>query len=614
MSTSLIDVICASSETLPVICQRALKSHLRTNFKYLYEGLAKAGNPTLLNHVYTDLYITEGEDREVSSQHEVRQIEAVSQRATSSETTIRCEDLFGPLPDRSDPVRTLLTMGVAGIGKTVLTRKYILDWAEDKANNNIHFVFPFTFRELNLLQKKRFSLVELLRHTFVETKEARLRRLNEFKVVFVFDGLDECQLPLDFRKSEIVTDVTEPALVAVLLTNLIRGKLLPSAHIWITTRPAAANQIPPECIDMVTEVRGFTDPQKEEYFRKKFRDEEQARGVISHIETSRNLHVMCYIPVFCWITAAVLEALLKDTERQHLPKTLTEMYIHFLVVQTKQGNIKYHSNATEESIWNTNVKETILSLGKLAFKQLEKGNLIFYEADLHEYGIDIKAASVYSGLFTEIHKEEHGLSLARAFCFVHLSIQEFLAALYVSLTFTNDGVDLLGGKQCTPVHCSYPTHFKSAVDKSLESPNGHLDLFVRFLLGLSLETNQKLLKGLLKNTGGSEQAKESVSIHIKKKIGLTASPEKCINLFHCLNELNDHSLVQEMQQYLRLGSFSGSKLSPSQCSALAFILLTSQKDLDELDLRKFSTSEEGILRLLPVVKATKTSLYVCRYV
>ncbi|XP_056229144.1 NACHT, LRR and PYD domains-containing protein 3-like [Seriola aureovittata] len=98
------------------------------------------------------------------------------------------------------------------------------------------------------------------------------------QVVFIFDGLDECRLPLDFYRNEILTDVTKSGSLGVLLTNLIRRKLLPSAHLWITTRPAAAicNQIPPECVDMVTEFRGFTDPQKEEYFRKRFRNKNQA--------------------------------------------------------------------------------------------------------------------------------------------------------------------------------------------------------------------------------------------------------------------------------------------------------------------------------------------------
>uniref|UniRef100_UPI0037E98A63 NLR family CARD domain-containing protein 3-like n=1 Tax=Semicossyphus pulcher TaxID=241346 RepID=UPI0037E98A63 len=603
------------SKTLAMICQRKLKSKLRRNFQYLFEGTAKARDPTLLNQIYTELHITEGDCREVNDQHEVRQIEAVSQKPASSETTIRCEDIFEPLPERAEPVRTLVTKGVAGIGKTVLTQKYILDWAEDKANRNKQFIFPFTFRELNLLQKKKFSLVELLHHVFPETKEAGICRFKEFNVVFIFDGLDECRLPLDFHNHEILTDVTEPTSVEVLLTNLIRGKLLPSAHLWITTRPAAASLIPHECIDMVTEVRGFSDPQKEEYFRKKFRDEEQASRIISHIKTSRSLHIMCYIPVFCWIISAVLEDILKIGERGELPKTLTEMYIHFLMVQTKQGNVKYHSSATTESVWNTETKKTILTLGKLAFEQLDKGNLIFYEADLKECGIDIKAASVYSGLFTEIIKDEHWLNQDRVFCFVHLSIQEFLAALHVFQTFINDGDNLLSRQnynslQPVPLlHRSYFKHlYKKAVNKALQSPNGHLDLFVRFLLGLSLETNQKLLRGLLKRTGSAPQAKEMVALYIKKKIRDDTSPERSINLFHCLNELNDHSLVEEMQQYLRSGSFFENKLSPSQCSALGFILLSSQEELDEFDLRKFPASEDGLLRLLPVVKASKTSL------
>ncbi|XP_051234605.1 protein NLRC3 [Dicentrarchus labrax] len=601
------------SKTLAANCQRKLKSNLKRKFQCLFEGNAKAGNPTLLNQIYTELYVTQGESREVNDQHEVRQIEAASRKPSSSETTIRCEDVFKTSPDREEPVRTLVTQGVAGIGKTVLMQKYILDWAEDKANNNIQFIFPFTFRELNLLREKKYSLVELLHHFFTETKKAGISRFEEFQVVFMFDGLDECRFHLDFHNSEILTDITKSTSVQVLLTNLIRGKLLPSARLWITTRPAAANQIPPECIDMVTDVRGFSDPQKEEYFRKRFRNEEQANRIISHIETSRSLHIMCHIPVFCWISAAVLENVLKTKERGELPKTLTEMYINFLVVQTKQGNMKYHSSTVTDPVWNAETKKTILTLGKLAFEQLEKGNLIFYEEDLKECGIDIKAASVYSGLFTEILDDKFGLNRDKVFCFVHMSIQEFLAALYVFLMFINTGVDLLrrgpfNSVRPASLHPNFKHFYHRAVDKALQSPNGHMDLFVRFLLGLSLETNQTLLRGLLKTTGSTPQAKEMLVQYIKNKIRDNPSPESSINLFHCLNELNDHSLVQEIQQYLKSGSDLENKLSPSQWSALVFILLSSQKDLEKFDLKKFSASEEGLLRLLPVVKASKTSL------
>ncbi|KAF1389815.1 hypothetical protein PFLUV_G00077460 [Perca fluviatilis] len=293
-----------------------------------------------------------------------------------------------------------MTKGVAGIGKTVLTQKFTLDWAENKANQDIKFTFPFTFRELNVLKERKYSLVELVDYFFSETKEAGICRFEE--VVFIFDGLDECRLPLDFHNTEILTDVTESTSVDVLMTNLIRGKLLPSARLWITTRPAAANQIPPECVDMVTEVRGFTDPQKEEYFRKRFRDEEQASRIISHIKTSQSLHIMYHIPVFCLITTTVLEYVLKTREGGELPKTLTEMYIHFLVVQSKVKNIKYDGGAEPDPHWSPESRQMIESLGKLAFEQLQKGNLIFYESDLTECGIDITAASVYSGVSTQI--------------------------------------------------------------------------------------------------------------------------------------------------------------------------------------------------------------------
>ncbi|KAI3364706.1 hypothetical protein L3Q82_011468 [Scortum barcoo] len=508
---------CLQSRSFAPACRRKLKSNLQKKFQCVFEGIAKAGNPTLLNQIYTELYITDGRDCRAS-------------------------------PGRDEPIRTVMTKGVAGIGKTVLTQKFTLDWAEDKANQDIHFTFPFTFRELNVLKEKKFSLVELVHQFFTETKEAGICRFEEFQVVFIFDGLDECRLPLDFHNNEILTDVTESTSVDVLLTNLIRGKLLPSARLWITTRPAAANQIPPECVDMVTEVRGFTDPQKEEYFRKRFRDEEQASTIISHIKTSRSLHIMCHIPVFCWITATVLEDVLKTREGGELPKTLTEMYIHFLVVQSKVKNIK--------------------------------------------------AASVYSGVFTQIFKEERGLYQDKVFCFVHLSVQEFLAALHVHRKFINSGDNLLSEEQ--------KTSWLSKVFREVQMDTWTCSFDSSWVF--LCRPIRLFLRGLLTQTGSSSQTNQSTVEYIKKKLNNNLSGEKSINLFHCLNELNDHSLVEEIQQSLRSGSLSTDKLSPAQWSALVFILLSSEKDLDVFDLKKYSASEEALLRLLPVVKASNKAL------
>ncbi|MEQ2266719.1 hypothetical protein XENORESO_017708 [Xenotaenia resolanae] len=368
---------------------------------------------------------------------------------------------------------------------------------------------------------------------------------------------------------------------------------------------------------MVTEIRGFTDPQKEEYFRKRFRDDEQASSIICHIKASRSLHIMCRIPVFCWITATVLEDVLKTREGGDLPKTLTEMYIHFLVVQTKVKQVKYDGGSGTDPPWSPENRKMIESLGKLAFDQLQKGNLIFYESDLTECGIDIRAASVYSGVFTQIFREERGLYQNKVFCFVHLSVQEFIAALHAHLTFIKDGVNLLEEKRTIVKKSKTRKHeeqhfYQSAVDEALKSPNGHLDLFLRFFLGLSLQTNQTLLKDLFTQTGSSLKTNDEIVQYIKKKTSEELTADNIINLFDCLNEMNDCALVEDVQQSLSSGSLSTDSLSPAQWSALVFILLSSEKDLDVFDLKKYFNSNEAFLRLLPVLNVSnKALLSVC---
>ncbi|MCI4374936.1 hypothetical protein PGIGA_G00012230 [Pangasianodon gigas] len=461
-----------------VMYHRKLKSKLREKCKRINEGISQHGSSALLNEIYTDLYITEGGSGDVNKEHEVRQIETASRRPATQETPIKCNDLF---KDKS--IRSVLTKGVAGIGKTVSVQKFILDWAEGKANQDVTFMFPLPFRELNLMKQKNLSLMELLHHFFPEIKELQLIDCEINKSLFIFDGLDECRLPLNFQNNERLCDMTESASVDVLLTNLIKGNLLPSALLWITSRPGAANQIPPECVDQVTEVRGFSDPQKEEYFRKRISDESLANKIITHMKSSRSLYIMCHIPVFCWISATVLERMLEsasvdvlltnlikgnllpsallwitsrpgaanqippecvdqvteirgfsdpqkeeyfmkrisdqslankiithmkssrslyimchipvfcwisatvlermlgEAESGEFPKTLTQMFTHFLIFQIKHKDQKYPQKCDPDP---QQTRESILALGKLAFQQLEKGNLIFYEEDLRD--------------------------------------------------------------------------------------------------------------------------------------------------------------------------------------------------------------------------------------
>ncbi len=251
-----------------------------------------------------------------------------------------------------------------------------------------------------------------------------------------------------------------------------------------------------------------------------------------------------------------------------------------------------------------------MKLAKLAFEQLKKENILFYEKDLEACGIDVSKDTEFTGMIAEIFKKENILHVKKVFCFVHLSVQEFLAAVHVFLCYLNKNMQELQFFFDKPKRMiTLQELLQNAVDKAMESQKGHLDLFLRFLLGITLESSQNLLQGLITHTEDTTESIRQTTQYIKRvQSNEKISDEASVNLFYCLLELKDHSLYEELQRYLSSDAHPGRDLSSSMCTMLTTVMLMSEKVLDEFNPKTYTSEQAGFARLVPAMRCCKKAL------
>ncbi|XP_053317536.1 NACHT, LRR and PYD domains-containing protein 3-like [Spea bombifrons] len=497
------------------------------------------------------------------------------QNKKETKLDLRSDQLLQKLHERCAPKRILVS-GVAGIGKSVFVQKILYDFANKKAYSKFDFALNLTFRDLNLINKPT-TLREI-----ICKKHGHLSQIldeifnNSEKLLMIFDGFDEFRFCSQVDLDQYVFDPDERAELPQIFSSLLKGELLPEASIVVTSRPTVLSHIPVDCIDRFVVITGFSGLEIEDYFQKFYRDNVKGTETFGYVSENHFLFTLCYIPAFCWIVCSVLN----ESSALHIeqPKTMTDIYCHYLVVL-----LKYHTRQVD-STKHEAMLNAIIGLGQLAYNSLLQHKTLFYGHDseiINELPNDIVNSFLDNTFVQELDCTENVLS------FTHLTIQEFFAAFYYAYE-VNLSYDIMDTK----------------VQEKLNIGSGHLDLFIRFLSGLLSVRNQSIFQKHLR-LNGSEKV-ESYTLWLIEC--LNKSCEKgyfILNLLHCFFEQQRSCLVRRIKPAVLRLNMSDSIFSPIDLDVLTYFLGHVDMDIEELDLTATHVNAHYLTELLPYLNRCK---------
>ena len=403
-----------------------------------------------LDEIFTNLIIYKGRVEYDFSGDRMKQLKEYIKASENLRPT-QPGDIF----DVEEPV--MLVVGRPGIGKTMFSTKILRDWASDtlfnktqKSQMDFEFAFLIKLRMFNST-KTELKLRELLDHSEYSNYSIALSeeawdyiRHNPKRVLVIFDGFDEYSGRTEVDKDDVQYRNNEEDKMPVhfLLKKIVSGKILTGASVLLTTRPNAESCFTSLDFDRIVEILGFSTEQVNDYVQKFTKEADKAETIKQHISNNLNLLAFCYIPVNCFIICSCLLELLVNTSStslHHLPTTLTEIYsIAIRMFYFSYDDDQYRHNKTMGQQFVLKpfrklpyfVQKVFKRLGKIAFDGIRDGRLIFeaYEVDdLESNGLFHRLPDFRDHPFAEERKQ---------YCFIHLTVQEFLAAKYLADTFS----------------------------------------------------------------------------------------------------------------------------------------------------------------------------------
>uniref|UniRef100_A0A8D2B0Q0 NACHT, LRR and PYD domains-containing protein 3 n=1 Tax=Sciurus vulgaris TaxID=55149 RepID=A0A8D2B0Q0_SCIVU len=506
------------------------RRHVRSRFHRIEDRNARLGESANLNKRYTRLRLVKEYPSQQQREQELLAIGG-AKAWDSPMSPVRLELLFEPEDQHAEPVHTVVFQGAAGIGKTILARKIMLDWASGTLfQDKFDYLFYIHCREVSLVTPRSLGDLILSCCPGPSPPVHRIMR-RPSRILFLMDGFDELQGAFDEHLGVVCTDWRKAERGDVLLSSLIRKKLLPEASLLVTTRPVALEKLQ-HLLDRPrhVEILGFSEARRKEYFFKYFSDGAQAREAFSLIQENEILFTMCFIPLVCWIVCTGLRQQMESGQGlAQTSKTTTAVYVFFLssLLQSRGGGQEQRLSAH------------LRGLCSLAADGIWNQKILFEERDLRDHGLQEGDVSA----FLQMNLFQKEVDCEKLYSFIHMTFQEFFAAMYYLLEEEAEE----DGEADRPLRRPPLPHrdVRVLLENYGKFEKGYLIFVVRFLFGLVNQERTLYLERKL-----SCKISQQVRVELLKWIEAKAKAKKLqvqpsqLELFYCLYEMQEEGFVQ----------------------------------------------------------------------